>query len=107
MMFTAKIVLATDEYQVVEIESSKKSYLPEVIPEIIALVDELKVDTTKGVVISHRGAVWVHGALSHHLHICKWVAHFDPRVGAVITQSHTPNYVVGQVITLPVGESAT
>ncbi len=107
MAFTAKIALTTDAYQVIEIESSEKSYLPEVIPEVIALVDELKLDTTKGVVISHRGAIWVHGALSHHLHIHAWVAHFDPRVGAVITQSHTPSHAVGEVITLPVGESTT
>lgn len=49
------------------------------------------IDFRKGVVIYGKAPVWLFAFLSHELHIAKWVATFDPRVGAVIVQSHDSN----------------
>lgn len=49
------------------------------------------IDFRKGVVIYGKAPVWLFAFLSHELHIAKWVATFDPRVGAVVVQSHDTN----------------
>jgi CRISPR-associated protein Csx3 len=49
------------------------------------------IDFRKGVVIYGKAPVWLFAYLSHELHIAKWVATFDPRVGAVVVQSHDTN----------------
>jgi len=57
-----------------------------------------EVDPRKGVVISGRGPVWLYGYLVHHYHPTRWVATFDPRLGAVVVSSHTPDVRVGEVV---------
>ena len=101
-MITAKIVSATDNFQVVELTSSEASYGTEAISEAIEAVSSLPIDTTIGVVISHRGAIWVHSAVAHHFHVAAWVGHLDPRLGgAVVVQSHKRGFTVGDVISIP------
>ena len=104
-MITAKITTATDDYQVVEIYSSEQTYGTEAIGEALEAVSNLPIAHSKGVVISHRGSIWLHSAIAHHFHIAAWVAHFDPRVGdgggAVVVQSHKRGYAVGDVISIP------
>jgi len=56
------------------------------------------VSGNKGVIISGRGPVWLHSALAHKYHPCLWVAHYDPRVGAIVVESHTANVNIGDVI---------
>ena len=46
------------------------------------------IDFRKGVVIYGKAPVWLFAFLSHELHIAKWVATYDPRIGAVVVQSH-------------------
>ena len=105
MTITAKITTTTDDYQVVEIYSSEQTYGTEAIGEALEAVTSLPIVHSKGVVISHRGSIWLHSALAHHFHIAAWVAHFDPRVGdgggAVVVQSHKRGYAVGDVISIP------
>ena len=75
--------------------------------EIPAALDQLDgtVDGTKGVVISGRGPVWFFGALLHHLHVTRWSATFDPRLGAVVVASHHPGAPhVGEALSLPKSE---
>ncbi|MDZ4711302.1 MAG: CRISPR-associated ring nuclease Crn3/Csx3 [bacterium] len=50
-----------------------------------------KIDFTKGVLISGKAPVWFYAALVHKLHISKWVATLDPRIGAIVVQSHDKN----------------
>ena len=101
-MITAKITATTDDYQVVEINSSEASYGTEAINEAIEAVASLPIDTTIGVVISHRGAIWLHSAIAHHFHVAAWVGHLDPRLGgAVVVQSHKRGFTVGDVISIP------
>ncbi|SMP05169.1 CRISPR-associated protein Csx3 [Desulfurobacterium pacificum] len=52
----------------------------------------------KGVILSGRGPIWFYGRLIHHFHPAKWVAVFDPRIGAVVVQSHTKEIREGDVI---------
>lgn len=101
MTITAKITVTTDDFQVVELTSSEQSYGTEAIAEAIEAVASLPIDTTIGVVISHRGAIWLHSAIAHHFHVAAWVGHLDPRLGAVVVQSHKRGYVVGDVISIP------
>ncbi|MEM4973404.1 MAG: CRISPR-associated ring nuclease Crn3/Csx3 [Candidatus Hadarchaeales archaeon] len=55
----------------------------------------------KGVVISGRGPVWLFAALCHKYHPCVWVATHDPRLGAVVVETHVKERKVGEVIPLP------
>lgn len=104
-MITAKVVSVTDDFQVVEISSSEQTYGTEAIAEAIEAVTALPIVHSKGVVLSHRGSIWLHSALAHHFHIAAFVAHFDPRVtdggGAVVVQSHKRGFTVGDVISIP------
>ncbi|MFM6135269.1 MAG: CRISPR-associated ring nuclease Crn3/Csx3, partial [Sphaerospermopsis kisseleviana] len=106
-MITAKITANTDEFQVVELISSEQTYGVEAISEALNAVSELSINHAKGVVISHRGSIWLHSAVAHHFHVAAFVAHFDPRVGdgggggAVVVQTHKRGLSVGDVISIP------
>ena len=51
-------------------------------------------------VISGRAPVWRYGMAIHAAHgsPAGAVATFDPRLGAVVVMSHSPDWVVGQVV---------
>ncbi|MBI5187356.1 MAG: CRISPR-associated protein Csx3 [Nitrospinae bacterium] len=63
-----------------------------------------KVDSSKGVVLSGRGPVWLYGCLLHHYHPAAWAATRDDRHGrdgrpaAVVVMSHAKAVKSGQVI---------
>ena len=65
-------------------------------------LNELKipqVNPKKGVILSGRGPVWLHSYLAHEYHPCKWVAHFDPRLGGgIVAQSHVKEVKEGDII---------
>lgn len=67
--------------------------------EAAASVEEAAklVDPKIGVVLSGRGPVWLFGLLIHELHPTAWVATHDPRLGAVVVQSHTQGVTAGDV----------
>jgi len=57
------------------------------------------IDATKGVVLNGRGPIWLFGFLTHQCHTARWVASFDPRLGAVVIESHHPEAPqIGDVI---------
>jgi len=56
------------------------------------------IDTRQGVVLAGRAPIWLYGWLVHECHFTRWVACYDPRLGAVVVESHTPEVQVGQVI---------
>lgn len=70
----------------------------------IAVPDDLQdmvipdVDGKKGVVIDGAAPIWVHSAIAHAYHATAWVAHNDPRLGAIVVQSHVPDVLVGSVV---------
>ncbi len=51
-----------------------------------------------GVVLTGRAPIWLYGWLVHECHCTRWVACYDPRLGAVVVSSHHPEARVGQVI---------
>ena len=57
------------------------------------------------VIVEGRAPVWRYGMALHRLHgsPAAAVAFYDPRLGAVVVASHSPRWVVGQVVdvTLP------
>ena len=56
------------------------------------------VNPKKGVVLSGRGPIWLYGYLSHYYHPTKFTAIYDPRLGAVVVETHTPERRIGEVI---------
>jgi len=75
-----------------------------ITPEILQELKPPEVDGTKGVVLSGRGPIWLYCYLTHYYHPTKFIATFDPRIGAVIVESHNPDYKVGEIIEVNVNE---
>ncbi|RLI76052.1 CRISPR-associated protein Csx3 [Archaeoglobales archaeon] len=73
---------------------------PEELSELISVVEKAVSNAYfgKGVVISGRLPIWAHSALAHTFHGAKWVAHFDPRLGAVVSATHDTTKPIGTVI---------
>jgi CRISPR-associated protein Csx3 len=57
-------------------------------PEELKNLEIPNVNPRKGVVISGRGPIWLHCFLAHKFHPTPFVAIYDPRLGAVVVQSH-------------------
>jgi len=55
-------------------------------------------NSKKGVIISGRGPVWLYGYLVHECHAHPFVATHDPRLGAIVVESHTKELKPGDVI---------
>ena len=81
-----KVIPATRNFQILEIELKDNGQIE---PDDLKKLKLPKgLDFTKGVVIFGKAPVWLFAFLSHELHIAKWVATFDPRIGAIVVQSH-------------------
>ncbi|MFS8779013.1 CRISPR-associated ring nuclease Crn3/Csx3 [Synechococcus sp. W55.1] len=84
-------------FQVIEIELTRPDRL--VFPEDLAQLRlPAGIDARLGVVLTGRAPIWLYGWLVHECHFTRWVACYDPRLGAVVVSSHTPEVRVGQVI---------
>jgi len=82
-----------EEYTIVEFE------LPGPIsPDALRKLDPPDVNPRKGVILSGRGPIWLYAFLAHHYHPVAWVATYDPRIGAVVVESHIPGVEPGDVI---------
>ena len=76
-----------------------------IAPNILQEIKPPKVDGAKGVVLSGRGPIWLYCYLVHHYHPTKFIATFDPRIeGAIIVESHSQDYKVGEVIRVKIDE---
>ena len=90
------IVKEREEFTIVEF-SIEEVIAPE---ELSALVPPA-VNGEKGVILSGRGPIWLYCYLVHYYHPTRFVATYDPRLGgAVVVESHTKDYKVGQIIPL-------
>ena len=70
-----------------------------ITPYDLKTIDPPKLRGDKGVLISGRGPIWLYCFLVHHYHSTKFIGTYDPREpGAVIVESHTPEYAVGDVL---------
>jgi len=77
----------------------------EIVLDGVATPDDLAqlrlptgINTRQGVVLTGRAPIWLYGWLVHECHPARWVACYDPRLGAVVISSHHPEAKVGQII---------
>ncbi|MEN9223836.1 MAG: CRISPR-associated ring nuclease Crn3/Csx3 [Thermostichus sp. HHBFW_bins_43] len=84
-------------FQIIEIELTRPDRL--IFPEDLqALTLPAGINTRLGVVVTGRAPIWLYGWLVHECHFTRWVACYDPRLGAVVVSSHSPEVRVGEVI---------
>jgi len=89
-----------DEYSIVFFELSSV-----ITPEELASLEPPKVNSTKGVILSGRGPIWLYCYLTHYYHPTKFIATYDPRLGgAVIIESHYQNYKVGDILKMDINK---
>ncbi len=84
-------------FQVIEIKLTRPDRL--VFPEDLAQLQlPAGIDARLGVVLTGRAPIWLYGWLVHECHFTRWVACYDPRLGAVVVSSHSPEVQVGEVL---------
>ena len=73
---------------------------PERLPEIAAqLREEIEIGDYRGpIFISGRGPIWCYLCLAHQLHPGHSVGAFDPRIGYIVTESHSPEIKIGTIL---------
>ncbi|MEM1588671.1 MAG: CRISPR-associated ring nuclease Crn3/Csx3 [Candidatus Bathyarchaeia archaeon] len=81
------------EYSIVEFELENN-----ITPDILSSLKPPNVNGQKGVILSGRGPIWLYCYLTHFYHPTRFIAVFDPRLGAVVVQSHHPEKKVGEII---------
>lgn len=67
-------------------------------PSILYKISPPKINTRKGLILNGRGPIWLYGFLIHFYHSTPFLAVYDPRLGAVIIESHTPQFKPGDVL---------
>ena len=72
---------------------------PEFASAVVEVADSLKGEF--GLVLDGRGPVWGFGMILHVAHPTRWVATRDPRLGAVVVESHDPAFKAGDIINFP------
>ncbi|NVM01301.1 MAG: CRISPR-associated protein Csx3 [Candidatus Helarchaeota archaeon] len=70
-------------------------------PNILENLELPKINNTKGVILDGRGPIWLYCYMVHHYHTTKFIATHDPRLGgAVVVETHSPEFKVGNVLKL-------
>lgn len=57
----------------------------------------------KGLIVDGRGPVWAFAMIVHEGHPSAFIATRDPRLGAVVVETHTPGVKRGDVVPFPEG----
>lgn len=68
-----------------------------ILPQVQLPVD---IDFRQGIILEGRAPIWLYGLLLHLCHPAAWVATYDPRLGAVVVETHIREVRVGQVFPL-------
>lgn len=84
------------EFNVVEFELPGGLIQPAELEEAVKTAPEPEFG--KATCISGRGPVWLFSALVHKYHPSPWVGVFDPRLGCVVVETHSPKRKVGEVV---------
>jgi CRISPR-associated protein Csx3 len=88
-------VRESDEYSLISFEIEGVV----INPEDLAALTPLKVDGSKGVILSGRGPIWPCCFFTHFYHPTKFIATYDPRLsGAIIVETHSVEYATGSVL---------
>jgi len=80
---TTKKQFANHDYVLVEFQI--KGILD---PVELKRLNPPEVPAKHGIILSGRGPVWLYGFLVHYYHPSCFVAVYDPRLGAVVVESH-------------------
>lgn len=67
-------------------------------PTELKSIEYPSVNPKKGVIINGRCPIWLYAAYLHNYHYCSFTGVNDPRLGAVITATHNPDYAVGDIL---------
>lgn len=104
ILFSMKSVEASDRFPATLLEIEIEGGVCE--PANLARIVAPDLPGDRGIVISGRAPVWLFAFLTHHYHVCKWVATFDPRLnGAIVVSRHSiDSPQVGEVVSLPKSE---
>lgn len=98
---TEQVTLWTEkkqDYQILTVKLNSESITSHCLKDL-KQHDLLSIlDTTKGVIINGKMPIWLAAFLTHECHATVWVAMNDPRLGAIVVESHNPNCKVGDVI---------
>lgn len=82
-----KILGSNDKFQVLDINITGNG---QAVPENLKYTELPDgINFSKGVIVNGKAPIWLYAHAVHLLHIAKWVAVFDPRLGAVVVQSHS------------------
>lgn len=93
------VYLTEGDYQILDFVIENNSILEYTKLNSITLPDGI--DFRKGVIINGKGPIWLYVYLAHLCHPAAWVATSDPRLGAVVVESHVANAPsVGSIIPL-------
>lgn len=85
--------------RLIEFEIPGGTTTPEAFAQAVANAPpETFSPTGRGIIFSGRGPVWGYAMMLHAAHPTPWTATADPRLGAVVVQSHVLSLQVGQVI---------
>jgi CRISPR-associated protein Csx3 len=91
-----KVVIKTEEDKEFTIISFTLS--ENIEPSILREITPPKINSRKGLIISGRGPIWLYGFLIHYYHSTPFIAVYDPRLGAVVIETHVPSIKVGDVL---------
>lgn len=59
--------------------------------------------SSKAIILSGRGPIWLYGYLIHYYHPTKAVAVYDPRFDAgIVVESHSSEYKIGDLIKIEI-----
>ena len=71
-------------------------------PATLTQIQFPRISLRNGIILSLRGPIWLHQFISHFYHPCLWFGSWDPRLGAVVTASHSGPFKPGDVVNFDV-----
>jgi len=92
-----RVLNTSENFQILDFIIQKNGTLDYKDLKNISLPENI--DFSKGVIINGKGPIWLYVYLAHLCHPSAWIATVDPRIGAVVVESHKPGSpMVGEFI---------
>ncbi|PMQ01614.1 MAG: CRISPR-associated protein Csx3 [Dictyoglomus sp. NZ13-RE01] len=86
-------IIEKEKYSILIINLSEN-----IEPSILRELELPKINHRKGLIITGRAPIWLYAFLVHYYHPTPFIALYDPRLGAVVVQSHVKDLKVGDVL---------
>jgi CRISPR-associated protein Csx3 len=91
----------TERDHIITFEIPSGVTTPQEFAEAMAECAGLFMGGEKGVIIDGRGPIWAYAMIVHQAHPSAYVATRDPRLGAVVVETHTTSVKTGDVLPFP------